>query len=125
MQQVGFYQSEFDPIFRVAISWMKWYGHQNMVCHKYAKSDKSGHDPSEIHQGLTFDPVLDDRDDLPDKAGAIHPAPKLPYTAECCERFKHLPHEALLVGGSDQSWHYPLQVTIKHVQSAATGRSDA
>lgn len=95
-----------------------------MVCHKYAKSDSSQVDPNEPYQTHIFDPALDARDDLESRSGAIRPAPKMPYTVESVERFKHLPHEALLIGGNDQSWHYPLQVAINHVHSAASGGGD-
>ena len=37
----GFQPSEYDSIFGAMISWIKWNSHQHMVCHKYAKSDRS------------------------------------------------------------------------------------
>ena len=121
----GFHPFEFDSIFGVVISWIRRNSHQHMFCHKYAESDLSSPDPGEPYQSLIFEPALDGRTELSDKDGAIRPAPKIPYTVESCERFKHLPHETLLIGGNDQSWHYPLQVTIKHAHSAATRSSDA
>ena len=57
---------------------------------------------------MIFDPSLDDKDEFDSYNGAVRPAPKLPYTVEPNERFKHLPQEALLIGQNDQSWRYIL-----------------
>ena len=121
----GFQPPQYDSIFGAMTSWIKWKSHQHMVCHKYAQTDHTSFDPNEQYQSLVFDPFLDDRQDLNGRGGAIRPAPKIPFTVESCERYKHIPHEALVIGGNDQSWHYPLQLTVKHVHSAAAGSSVA
>lgn len=106
----GFEPGYYDSTLGAVISWVKWSGHQHTACHKYTQSSSSV-DTTERYQGLIFDP-------------ALRSAPKLPCRVTSNERFKQFADEALLIGPNDQSWRYPLQVTIQHTQSAAFSSAD-